>query len=966
MIHKNWMLAACLLLLTTVGFSNDSYTLIPDEASVPTLSPTFAHVKQAKVRLKNGLEILLISDPEATESAASVAVEAGSWHDPVEYPGMAHFLEHMLFMGTQAYPNETAYGQYISDNGGTYNAYTASDRTVYMFSIPNGSFTEAFDRFSHFFIDPLLSAHCVARELHAVDEEHAKNLENDDWRQYMIFKETGNPQHPNHHFSTGNASTLSNIPPEALRSWFHAHYLPERMHLVIISPLSLEQQLPLATEAFAKVPCHTPPTEQAQMLPPLSSSAQRGHLIAVEPVKEVQKLSIMWEVTREMAEDLESKSMELVANALAHEGDHGLISQLKREGLAESLTIGVERLSHSSAFFIVDVDLTQEGLAQRHQVTLRTFQAIARLRERGIPPYLFEEMQSMAKLRYQWPSREGTFHRIQQLAHAMCDEQLSTFPEKTLIPTTYNPLLCHTFIQSLTPENSIQFLTASAAKTGIALTHSEQWMSTRYAIQPLSKEELDALRSATPHKRIDLPTANPFVPEHLSLLPIAKDSEVGLNLPVVIADDGSARIFFIQDQHYFVPEVSALFHIKSPLLNGSATSYVLADLYERHLRDKLSDLCDQANRAGLQVICTHDALFWIIEISGYNSKAPLLIKEIFSSLKGGSLSKAQFAQYKASLLSEYENEQQELPISQAYDLAQSLLSNDTLTGATKADALRNIRHEEYRSFAKQLWAQTYTEGTLYGNMDAQSAKTFWIEVQQRFAMEPFVKAEHPKNRVLLLPDASGPYLVMQPTARRGNGALLVLEQGRATFEARAAHQILGRALKEAFFDTLRTKQQTAYIAKAWDVEKEKQLLQFFAVQSQHYHPTELLARFELFLEEFRQHLPERISNQRFETIQKAAILLLQTPPESQRRMVDLYHALAFQREDFQWREKRIAALENLTYAQFLKSAQQFLSRTSSRRLAILVPGLVPPDKAFHYEVVTADQIKALGTYSSAH
>ena len=59
------------------------------------------------------LEAYLISDPGVHESAAALAVEAGSWQDPKEYPGMAHFLEHMLFMGTTAYPNESEYMHYI-------------------------------------------------------------------------------------------------------------------------------------------------------------------------------------------------------------------------------------------------------------------------------------------------------------------------------------------------------------------------------------------------------------------------------------------------------------------------------------------------------------------------------------------------------------------------------------------------------------------------------------------------------------------------------------------------------------------------------------------------------------------------------------------------------------------------------------------------------------------------------------
>ena len=64
----------------------------------------------AYVQLENGLEALLISDPDATTAAAALNVQAGSWHDPVAWPGLAHAVEHCLFLGTLKYPGEAEYG----------------------------------------------------------------------------------------------------------------------------------------------------------------------------------------------------------------------------------------------------------------------------------------------------------------------------------------------------------------------------------------------------------------------------------------------------------------------------------------------------------------------------------------------------------------------------------------------------------------------------------------------------------------------------------------------------------------------------------------------------------------------------------------------------------------------------------------------------------------------------------------
>ena len=91
---------------------------------------------------------------EADKSAASLGVKCGTALDPVPLYGTAHFLEHMLFMGTSKYPDEAEYQQYISNNGGSTNAYTAFTETNYHFDISNEGFEGGIDRFSQFFISP--------------------------------------------------------------------------------------------------------------------------------------------------------------------------------------------------------------------------------------------------------------------------------------------------------------------------------------------------------------------------------------------------------------------------------------------------------------------------------------------------------------------------------------------------------------------------------------------------------------------------------------------------------------------------------------------------------------------------------------------------------------------------------------------------------------------------------------------
>ena len=127
--------------------------------------------------LSNRLAVTLVHDEETEKSSACVDVRVGSMADPKEMPGLAHFLEHMLFLGTESYPVENAYSSFLSSHGGMSNAYTDQENTVYYFDVQNGAFEEALNMFSSFFTCPLFSEAATARETNAVDSENQKNLQ---------------------------------------------------------------------------------------------------------------------------------------------------------------------------------------------------------------------------------------------------------------------------------------------------------------------------------------------------------------------------------------------------------------------------------------------------------------------------------------------------------------------------------------------------------------------------------------------------------------------------------------------------------------------------------------------------------------------------------------------------------------------------------------------------------------------
>ena len=117
------------------------------------------------------------------------------------------------------------YNTFISNNGGSSNAWTDIGNTVYYFNIGNSSFKEGLDIFSQFFLSPLLDPKYVEKEMNAVNSEFSKNINNDLWRAQHLSRVTTNPESPFNMFSTGNLDTLK-IPDiyDRLKKFYEEEY----------------------------------------------------------------------------------------------------------------------------------------------------------------------------------------------------------------------------------------------------------------------------------------------------------------------------------------------------------------------------------------------------------------------------------------------------------------------------------------------------------------------------------------------------------------------------------------------------------------------------------------------------------------------------------------------------------------------------------------------------------------------
>ena len=132
----------------------------------------------------------------------------GSFSDPEDSPGLAHFLEHMVFMGSEKFPSENGFDKFVNTNGGFDNAHTECEHTTFYYEIQRRHLPTSLDMFAQFFIKPLMLKGAMDREREAVDSEFQMALPSDYNRKTQIFGAIAKENHPMSKFMWGNKQSL--------------------------------------------------------------------------------------------------------------------------------------------------------------------------------------------------------------------------------------------------------------------------------------------------------------------------------------------------------------------------------------------------------------------------------------------------------------------------------------------------------------------------------------------------------------------------------------------------------------------------------------------------------------------------------------------------------------------------------------------------------------------------------------
>ena len=319
------------------------------------IKPDIDNRRYKVIHLSNELRVLLISDPETDYGAASMSVNVGSMSNPPEVIGLAHFCEHMLFLGTKKYPNESSYAGFLSQHGGYDNAFTEEEQTNYFFEVEQQSLFEALDRFAQFFIAPLFTKSSTKREMHAVDSEHQKNLDSENRWVWQLTKDLAKPVSRFHRFTTGNINTLNvdNVHSKLLE-FYKKHYSSNQMQLVVLGRESIENLTSYVANVFSLIPNKhvDAPCFPVYPYPP----GYTGKQVWIPVVTDSHTLIMKWPV-QPVQENYRSNPFGYLSYLLGDDGPGSVVAVLRDSGWATALSAAVPIDMESFSMFQVSLRL---------------------------------------------------------------------------------------------------------------------------------------------------------------------------------------------------------------------------------------------------------------------------------------------------------------------------------------------------------------------------------------------------------------------------------------------------------------------------------------------------------------------------------------------------------------------------------------------------------------------------------
>ncbi|KAL1959901.1 hypothetical protein VTO42DRAFT_569 [Malbranchea cinnamomea] len=943
------------------------------------------------IRLPNKLEALLVHDPNTDKASAALNVNVGNFSDDDDLPGMAHAVEHLLFMGTEKYPGENEYNQYLASHSGYSNAYTAATETNYFFEVAATSEAQtspsatappsqpptpaepladrytgdiptisasssssdltpplygALDRFAQFFIAPLFLPSTLDRELRAVDSENKKNLQSDPWRLQQVLKSLSNPKHPYHHFSTGNLQTLRDEPKkrglnvrDEFMKFHDKHYSANRMKLVVLGREPLDVLESWVSELFSGVMNKDLPQNRWDDVQPFNPE-DLGRVIYAKPVMDTRSLDIYFPYQDE--ENMyESQPSRYISHLIGHEGPGSILAYIKAKGWATELSAGAIHVCPGAAFFTISIRLTEDGLARYRDVVKVVFRYISLIKERPPEQWIFDEMKNLAEVDFRFRQKSPATRFTSTLSSVM----QKPFPREWLLSggtllRKFDPELITRGLGYLRADNFL--LQVVSQKYPGDWDKKEKWYGTEYKVERIPEDLLSEIRrtlkdpSAARIPELHLPHRNEFVPTRLDVE--KKEVAVPAKAPTLIRNDDLVRVWWKKDDTFWVPKATVEVTLRNTLVYATPANNVMARLYCDLVKDALAEYSYDAELAGLDYNLTPVVFGLEVSVAGYNDKMAVLLEKVLSCMKNLKITRDRFDIIKERMVRGFRNADYQQPYYQVGSYTRYLTAAKVWINEQLAAELEHIELEDVAAFFPQLLRQTHVEILAHGNLYKEDALKITDLVESTLKARPLPQSQWYVRRNVIMPPGSN-YIyehTLKDPANINHCIEYYLHVGNLTDRVlRAKTLLFAQMTNEPAFDQLRTKEQLGYVV--WSGARYSSTTVGYRIIVQSERTAKYLeSRIESFLASFSATL-EQMSDEEFESHKRSIInkrleKLKNLGSESNR----FWSHIGSEYYDFKQHEIDAETLRTLTKPEMVSYYRQFIDPRSNTRAKLSI------------------------------
>lgn len=777
----------------------------------------YLQYEQARLRLDNGVQIWLIHAPASDRAAVAICVGAGWGDDPKDHVGLAHFVEHTVFMGSEKFPKEDDFDLFVKGHGGEMNAYTAPDRTVYGVSCMAPAWPEAVERLGDMMKAAKLSQGSYERERKAIDEEMRKNLASDQFISYQNLFSQLDQNHPLNALMGGNEETLAQTGEEQLRSFMKKHYTGSNICVFAISSHPIKEMTQILEKEFGQLPAGLPKGSE-QSWPSFAPEKSIGYQIWI-PTPSDRELILTWSLPGFTSPNA---SVDFLSKALAHEQPGGLSDTLKSQGWILEMHSSCYQ-AHGQVLLQLIFSLSDTGLDHIDDIRSYVDDYMIFLKNASWPPIWLSERQNCKSIAWQLHVDEPTLENALFCASLMNEEPLEKLPEKSYWPTLESFQQAQNSLQCLSSNRyNIQILAPESLwpnRLRADDTHS-LWQEDPWIHTPYLKERSEPIKPI----HIDhwsLPGANPLLP--LNLPEFFNLNEPEMKSHDVQASFGSLRVFPNNYQAGSRDSLTLAWQTQGASSLSKQEQIGSWMILNRLLQDHLQPVFEEASESGQTLRISPQVSGLEIRVDGYSGQSQnKLLEAVAKEIYNPHINQESFDQAINYLCQSLENTITDGPLDQFRSFLNSSLIEDNYPLSEQLDVLRSLDFSRFNTWLQEQsscalrfdilavshrpqsqWLQFFEQ--LYQNKPRSSHSQILGVNNQSFSTVPFLKSW--KN---LTKDQ---WTTLHP--RDGSMVIYLWPLESENFQELTSDYLATELLQANFsqqaFNQLRTQQQLGYV-----------------------------------------------------------------------------------------------------------------------------------------------------------